>query len=449
MRQPYGTYESFHWGFCEASLAYVRLVRLGDEQVAAFKADQARQDRRVLGYDDDNFSRYWMWGGESAEKILRIFEPFRYADVDFVSLCLGVPGMMRVPSPYNELYVNRGRRLGDKRMRNMYADLVAQDIDLLKLATERAHKYGIKFLPGWRMSSGSPAKFNKELAKCRLKTCSRLDFAYPQVREYFVKSVRHILETYDVDGFILNFSRHCIHFNPDEPDKYGHMNRLSADMRAMVDEVSRKKDKKLLLAATFSENDYVSGFMKHYLKVDVAPKDRLKYQGIDVEAWIKNRYYDIIMPEGRNVDKYIAMTRGTTTKCYPRWEYHCNAPWPTRGRERSRPDASRGQERPAGQSAQRSPRLRGRLARPSGEGRRRAVRFQQPLERALATDRASRGTGRSRRKRRGPRDDRRTDDRVRRTEVAQLSEVGEKNSLSLWARVRADGRIGVLRRITR
>ena len=38
--------------------------------------------------------------------------------------------------------------------------------------------------------------------------------------------------------------------------------------------------------------------------------------------WVKNGYYDIIMPEGHNIEKYIEMTRGTTTKCYPRWEYH-------------------------------------------------------------------------------------------------------------------------------
>ena len=100
------------------------------------------------------------------------------------------------------------------------------------------------------------------------------------------------------------------------------MNAFSAQMRKMVDEVSAKKDKKLLLVASFSEASYVSGFMKNYLKVDVKPADRLPYQGIDVAAWIKNGYYDIILPEGPNIEKYIKMTHGTTIRCFPRWEFH-------------------------------------------------------------------------------------------------------------------------------
>ncbi len=269
-QQPFGTYESFHWGFCEASLAYVRLVRLSDAEVKAFQADQARTDRRIISFDDDNFSRYWMWGGESADKIRRIFEPMRHHDVDFIGLCLGTTTILNIPTPYSDLKVNKGARLGDRRMRSMYTDLVANDIDLLQVATDQAHQYGIKLLPTLRMSSAGIASKCPQLQKYRLKTCPRLDFAYPQVRDYYVKMIRHILEKYPVDGFILDFTRHCIHFNADEPNKKQHMNEFSAAMRAMVDDVAKKKGKKVLLVATFSENDYVSGFLKHYLKVERA-----------------------------------------------------------------------------------------------------------------------------------------------------------------------------------
>ena len=92
----------------------------------------------------------------------------------------------------------------------------------------------------------------------------------------------------------------------------------------LVDEVSAKKGRKLLLATTFAESNYVSGFQKHYFKVNVAPKDRLPVQGIDVKAWVKNGYFDIIMPEGVNIETFIKMTRGTSTKCWPRWTYTCD-----------------------------------------------------------------------------------------------------------------------------
>lgn len=323
IQQPFGSYESFHWGFCEASLAYIRLVRLSDRQVEAFKADQANNDRRRIAVDDDNFSRYWMWGGKGAEDILRIYEPFRYQDMLFHVLCLGVSTELVVPTPYSDLRINNGARLGDKRMRTTYPDLIAKGVDMLELAAARAHQYGIKLLPSLRLSSGGAGKQHEELAKkYRIKTCNRLDFAYPEVRDHYVKLVRYIFEKYDVDGFVLDFTRHCVYFNADEPQKEKWMNAFCAQMRGMVDEVSAKKGKKLLLAATFSELDYVSGFMKHHLKVDVKPADRLAYQGIDVAAWVKNGYYDVLMPEGRNVEKYIAMTRGTTTMCLPRWEFH-------------------------------------------------------------------------------------------------------------------------------
>ena len=118
-QQPFGTYESFHWGFCEASLAYIRLVRLSDQQVAAFKADQADNSRRRIAVDDDNMSRYWMWGGESADKILRMYESLRYDDILFHGLNIGSSTSLHIPTPYSDLYVDLDQRLGDKRIRTM------------------------------------------------------------------------------------------------------------------------------------------------------------------------------------------------------------------------------------------------------------------------------------------------------------------------------------------
>ena len=321
-QQPFGTFESFHWGFCEAQLAYVRLVKLRDAEVNAFQADQADNSRRVIAFDDDNFSRYWMWGGENANKIRRIFEPFRYHDIEFFGLCLGKTTNLCVPTPYSDVSINTGGRLGDKRMKTMYVDLAENGVDLVEVAVERAHKYGIKLLPTLRMSSGGTGKHYQSLSPYYLKTCSRFDFAAPQVQDHFVKMIRYILEKYDVDGFILDFTRHCVHFNPDEPDKAKLMNAFSAKMRKMVDEVSEKKGKKLLLAASISENWYVSSFSKHNLKIDVPVQDRLKVQGIDAKAWIENGYYDLILPEGPYIEKYVEMTKGTSTRCLPRWEYH-------------------------------------------------------------------------------------------------------------------------------
>ena len=321
-QQPYGTYESFHWGFCEASLAYVRLARLSEEQVAAFHADQARTDRRVIAYDDDGFSRFWKWGGQDKHAVLRFLEPFRYHDIAFYGLCMGCTVATRVPTPYTDLQVTHGRRLGDKRANQTVEAFAKNDIDMLALACERAHRYGFKLLPTLRMSAlyHRGPKYHA-LAQWKLKNCHLLDYARPEVQSHIQSVVRYLLERYDVDGFICDFTRHCVHFNEDEPDRVGHMNRFCAGLRSVVDGVSSKKGRKLLLAATFSELDFVSNFHKHYLGMTVAASQRLAVQGIDVQAWLSHGYFDIIMPEGPNIDKHIAAARGTSTRCFPRWTY--------------------------------------------------------------------------------------------------------------------------------
>jgi hypothetical protein len=325
IQQPYGTYESFHWGFCEASLAYIRLVRLSDKQVAAFKADQANDARRLIAFDDDNFSRFWMWGGNDKYDVLRTIEMFRYHDVAFYGLCLGATTALHVETPYTDLTVNHGRRLGDERARQTFERFRKKGIDRLSLMTERAHRYGIKMLPTLRMSAlYHRGERYKALSKWVLKNGRHLNFARPEIQDHYVKVVRYILEHYDVDGFILDYTRHCVYFNYDEPDKAGKMGAFCQKMRTMFDEVSAKKGRKLLLAATFSEKSYVSGFQKHHLKVNVPANERLAVQGIDVALWTKKGYFDIIMPEGPNWAKFIKLTRGTKTQCWPRWTYTCD-----------------------------------------------------------------------------------------------------------------------------
>jgi hypothetical protein len=307
-QQPFGTYESFHWGFCEASLAYIRLVRLSDEQVAAFKKDQASDDRRLIAFDDDYFSRFWMWDGQDRQTVLRVMEAFRYHDIAFFGMNIGAMASVVVPTPYSDLRVSNMRRLGDRRVNASYKSFIDKGIDPVAISAERAHAYGFKLLPTLRMSSAyDRGPKYKALSKWLLKDRVHFNFACDEIHDYYVKLVRYILEKYDVDGFVLDYTRHRIHFNKDQPDKARYMNEFSRKMREMVDQVSKAKGKKLLLAASFTEASYARA------------QPLLEYQGIDVAAWVKGGYYDIIMPEGRNIDTYIKLTRGTSTKCFPRW----------------------------------------------------------------------------------------------------------------------------------
>ncbi len=317
-QQPHGTYESFHYGFCESSLAYVKLVRLSDKQVKAFRKDWADNSRRKVAYNDDGYSRFWWWGGNDEASITRWVETFRYQDVSFLGLCIGATTGLYVPSPYTDLLLWDEGRFGDKQAIASYKSYIDQGIDIIDVSTKQAHKYGIKLLPTLRMSEGGASgPHTQAMNKYRIAGSwppgGALDYSYPEVRDYLVNIVRNVLETHDVDGFILDYTRLCVFFKRDEPNKVRYMNEFSAQMRKMVNEVSAKKHKKLMLVATFSNASYTEGWVGN-----IPPDEKLASQGIDVNDWVKNGYYDVIMPEGPNWAKYIALTKGTTTKCYPR-----------------------------------------------------------------------------------------------------------------------------------
>ena len=53
-------------------------------------------------------SRFWMWGCQGAEDILRIYEPFRYHDILFHGLCLGAWTDLIVPTPYSDMFIIDG-----------------------------------------------------------------------------------------------------------------------------------------------------------------------------------------------------------------------------------------------------------------------------------------------------------------------------------------------------
>lgn len=321
-QQPFGTYESFHWGFCEASLAYVRLVRLSDAEVAAFKKDMADDSRRIIAVDDDFFSRFWMWDGKDEHAVLRIMESFRYHDIAFYGMNMGAMTASRYPTPHTDYAQSHFGRLGDKRVNATFNAFVEKKIDPVALAVKRAHKYGFKLMPTWRMSAPyHRGEQHKKLSAYRIKGNVRLDFTKDPVQAYYTKVFRYYLETYDVDGFIMDFTRHCIYFHPSEPNKTEHMNRFCGRVRNMVNEVGAKKGRKLMLCATFGDPSYVSGFQKHNFKINVPLAERLAIQGIDPESWVQHGFFDILMPEGRCIPRVIKATKGSKTKCYPRWTY--------------------------------------------------------------------------------------------------------------------------------
>ena len=92
-----------------------------------------------------------------------------------------------------------------------------------------------------------------------------LNYEHPEVRAYMLGIAREILEKWDSDGIELDWMRFAHHVSPQaESNRTGHVaiTAFMRDMRRLVDEVGRKRGRRLLIAArvpTRPENAFVFG----------------------------------------------------------------------------------------------------------------------------------------------------------------------------------------------
>ena len=116
---------------------------------------------------------------------------------------------------------------------------------------------------------------------------TRLDFAFPQVRDHIFAIIEEVALNYDVDCIGMEFFKYYPFFreslqgDPVEPQHLDLMNDLLRRIRRMADEVARQRGRPLLLAAhtPFSAADSL-------------------HVGVDLETWLAEGLIDQFMPGG-------------------------------------------------------------------------------------------------------------------------------------------------------
>jgi len=310
-QQPYGTYESEHKR-CNASLAGVRLVKLSDEQVAGLEAERAREDTRIIGYDNDGFSYFWKWGVHDKACIARLLEPLRDQSAAFFNIELGGLGGIHIPTPYTGMYQMTGHtRDGDYRANAFYRWCFENDVNIVDVLTERAHEVGLKLFVSLMMercfSLDTTMKAHPQWRVRRGR--GRWDYALPEVQDFQVKKIAWIMEHHDIDGFIVDFTRYGHFFNEDEPDKFGHMNAFLRKVRAATDAVNAKKARKVALCGSFGDRSW---HLTHW------GTGKLDDQGLDVATWLDEGIFDLLLPEGPTALDFVAMAEDSRTVVWPR-----------------------------------------------------------------------------------------------------------------------------------
>jgi len=307
LRQPHGTYNSFWWGMCNAHVAYIKLVRRSSEDVEREAAAKAQLERKGVVIDRDGFSYVWEWGEENLDCILQQVEVLRYGGCDVLNWCIGSSLNTNFPHPMTTGRITGGGRLGDVRAARVFKYFEDNGIDVLQVLVDRCHEVGLKIFVSHR--ANSPARTNNIWEEHpewwgEHQPGARLNYANPELQTFLQKFLLYIPEHYDVDGLTIDFTRHPPFFNDGQENQFELMTNYLRGLRTGLDRIGEEKGKHLDLYVSFECGAW-RGFTAESC-------------GLDVPTWVDENIVDCIMPQGREVPKYIEMCRGKRALCYPR-----------------------------------------------------------------------------------------------------------------------------------
>ncbi|MBI2299937.1 MAG: hypothetical protein HYU66_13515 [Armatimonadetes bacterium] len=312
LRQPHGTYQSLWWGLCNAHVAYVKLVRRDPREAAREEAARSKLPRKGVIFDRDGMSFMWMWGTDDLDCLLQQVEQMRYANVEALNWCQGTTFATNFPHPMStgfRGYMELSGRLGDARYDRVDRGFRARGIDVLQLLVDRCHELGIKLYLSERTSEGGHSDQSRAHPEWFLKTTAArgwsANYALPEVRAFVRDMLLYTAENYGIDGLTVDFSRCRYNFEPGD-EKTEYMTDLLRQLRAGLDRIGKTRGRRLALNASFVCGTWYEGRTP-------------EQQGFDPVGWVKAELVDCLMPEGRDAAKYIAVCRGTKTRCYPRY----------------------------------------------------------------------------------------------------------------------------------
>lgn len=302
-------------------IAYVKLVPLSAQQAADVQADRARKETRLLQATMDGLSYFWANEYQTREHILELIEPYRDSDVGKVLWAVNYGDQTNYPTKVGRFWAERAVPIpsattshvtGEKAASDGLTSLAQQGIIPVAVAAQHVHAMGLKFdimvrlamvgaIPPTRDGQGFVQKHPQFRQVLRDGTpVQKASYAFPEVREQMVAIIRESAETFDIDGVNLCFTRGPSFTSYEQPvlddfrKEYGedgrkvdlddarmraihgrYLNSFVGDVRKTLDEVGKKKGKRLELS-TWTWTDV----------------NRNLNAGMDVEHWIEQGWLD-------------------------------------------------------------------------------------------------------------------------------------------------------------
>lgn len=112
-----------------------------------------------------------------------------------------------------------------------------------------------------------------------------MDFAHDEVRDYTFRLIKEAVERYDCDGIELDFNRFPRFFKDGSTaERVAKMNSLVERVRKMLDEVGRRRGRRLVLSVRPPSN---------FGRTPPTP-ETARELGCDVPAWVKHGWVDFV-----------------------------------------------------------------------------------------------------------------------------------------------------------
>jgi len=333
-----------------ASLAYVRLTPLTDDEVRQIQEDrQSKGSKRLIAANDGDSDLYMKRPTTKEELVARI-EPYRNTDFKKIFWEIGYGSTTLYRGTHGKMLgegIEDFPRIGDRYTAESLRILTAGGIDPLRTVIDYAHSMGLEFHVSQRIEQfATPppweelysTDFYHEHPELRLVDKDRtevvgLSYAYPEVRDFFVSALKEAASC-GADGVAVIYARAPPLILYEKPLIEGFKVEHGIDPRSL----DEKDDRWLTYRATF-----VTQFMREMRQAMDAVGERLGKRletsaitlasrkinlsyGMDVEAWVKEGLIDNLIPypsnDGHSFDEtdmhyHASITRGTECKLYP------------------------------------------------------------------------------------------------------------------------------------
>ena len=271
-----------------------------DMTMCEMRREAAGRRRRVI-FNNDGCD-VWMHDGiPTGEHLLaQRTVPLVGTHVDTIAYCPIHSGFAQTShnTKVGSLYTGKH----GSRAKNMTAELIAQGTDVLQVNVEFAHAHGLESFASLRMNDthdgwagwDSPllSPLKRDHPEWLLGTpdsppafgrWSAVNFALAPVRTLAFALIEELCTGYDIDGIELDFLRHETYFPSTAAgetctdEERALMTGLLCRVRAMADEVARRRGRPLLISARVEDSIALSRDL-----------------GLDIERWLEDDLVDLV-----------------------------------------------------------------------------------------------------------------------------------------------------------